>query len=251
MVNLVSPWGFTNILFCLGLEEDLLSLAKNDPLGRRLQDAGLTHTTQRVPKRAGLIMKDTQKSILVYADWFGIESPQLMGTLMLHFSRAKEIFSSSMIRLGWNPYAQILDPHLSLFSGLQYAREGRNNFGLFLDSSPDRWGRILMQRREAAQARIEKRAALKLTESDYLLGVYDGHRMGALRFKLSKEAPFLDDQKDMAAPPWTKLRDLESISLKLEKEGANEDKDYLLWLKMLIAPGTSLGGARPKASVLR
>ncbi|MGB3222768.1 MAG: HipA domain-containing protein, partial [Desulforhopalus sp.] len=124
------------------------------------------------------------------------------------------------------------------------------NFGLFLDSSPDRWGRVLMQRREAQQARAEERNVRPLLESDYLLGVYDGLRMGALRFRLGDDEPFLDNQKDMAAPPWTKLRDLEYASLQLEQDDAESNKDYMKWLKMLIAPGGSLGGARPKASVL-
>src|SRR5690606_2057666 len=77
-----------------------------------------------------------------------------------------------------------------------------------------------------------------------------GHRMGALRFRLSEDGPFLDNQADMAAPPWAKLRDLEYASLQLEREDAESQSDYMLWLNMLIAPGGSLGGARPKAGVL-
>jgi len=173
-----------------------------------------------------------------------------MGTLYATPVRGKEVFSFEYDK-SWlkSPYAQILDPDLGLFSGPQYVREEKNNFGLFLDSSPDRWGRVLMQRREAQQAKTEGRPSRTLLESDYLLGVYDGHRMGGLRFRLSKDTPFLDDHADMAAPPWTKLRDLEFASLQLERDNAEKDSDYLKWLKMLIAPGGSLGGARPKASV--
>jgi serine/threonine-protein kinase HipA len=192
-----------------------------------------------------------RKAIQVCAHWHGMENPILMGTLYAAPSRGREIFSfeydSAWLK---SPQAQVLDPALMLFSGPQYARDGHNNFGLFLDSSPDRWGRVLMQRREAQQARSEERAARPLLESDYLLGVFDGHRMGALRFRLSDIGPFLDDQKDMAAPPWAKLRDLEYASLQLEQDNAESNKDYMTWLKMLIAPGGSLGGARPKASVL-
>ena len=174
-----------------------------------------------------------------------------MGTLYASSSRGKEIFSFEYDP-SWlkSPHAQVLDPNLMLFAGPQYTRDGHDNFGLFLDSSPDRWGRVLMQRREAQQARTEERDVCSLLESDYLLGVYDGHRMGALRFRLSEDTPFLDDQEDMAAPPWTKLRDLEYASLQLEKDHAEDEKDYMEWLKMLVAPGGSLGGARPKASVL-
>ena len=147
-------------------------------------------------------------------------------------------------------YVQILDPDLRLFASPQYARNDHDNLGLFLDSSPDRWGRVLMQRREVQQAQTEERDIRVLLDSDYLLGVYDGHRMGALRFRLSDNEPFLDDQKDMAAPPWTKLRDLEYAGLQLEQDNAESNKDYMKWLKMLLAPGGSLGGARPKACVL-
>ncbi|MFT5206571.1 MAG: serine/threonine-protein kinase HipA, partial [Candidatus Omnitrophota bacterium] len=166
-------------------------------------------------------------------------------------SRGKEVFSFEYDK-AWlkSSYAQSLDPDLSLFSGPQYARDDHPNFGLFLDSSPDRWGRVLMQRREVQQAQSESRDVRQLLESDYLLGVYDAHRMGALRFRLSNDSPFLDDQEYMATPPWAKLRDLEYASLQLEHNNAEHKSDYLKWLNMLIAPGGSLGGARPKASVL-
>lgn len=83
-----------------------------------------------------------------------------------------------------------------------------------------------------------------------LLGVYDGHRMGALRFRLSDRGSFLEDQAHLAAPPWAKLRDLEYASLQLKSDHAEDQSGYMTWLTMLIAPGGSLGGARPKASVL-
>src|SRR5204862_6981450 len=121
---------------------------------------------------------------------------------------------------------------------------------VFLDSSPDRWGRLLMNRREAQLAREEKREQRKLLESDYLLGVYDNHRMGALRFRTDSQGPFLDNNKERASPPWTLLRELEHASLEIEKDNAERNPNYSKWLQMLIAPGGSLGGARPKASVV-
>ena len=195
--------------------------------------------------------RQTQKAIQVCAHWRGMSDPVLMGTLFAAPSRGKEIFSFEYDK-DWlqSPYAQSLDPDLGLFTGPQYARDGHDNFGLFLDSSPDRWGRVLMQRREAQQAQAEERNVHSLFESDYLLGVYDAHRMGALRFRISEDAPFLDDQAKLAAPPWAKLRDLEYASLQLEQDNAETESDYLKWLNILIAPGGSLGGARPKASVL-
>jgi len=195
--------------------------------------------------------QDNKRSIYVYAHWLGLQHPLLMGKLYSDRLRGKEVFSfkynDEWLQKG---PAQLLDPNLQLYSGLHYLNEGQDNFGIFLDSSPDRWGRILMRRREAALARIIKRDELNLFETDYLLGVYDGHRMGALRFKLDEGGPFLNDNSDLASPPWTSLKELEQISLRLEDDDVIEDPEYLKWLSMLIAPGASLGGARPKASIV-
>jgi len=195
--------------------------------------------------------QNNKKSISVYAHWSGMEKPLLMGTLHSDRLKGKEVFSfeysDDWLQSG---LAQLLDPSLQLYSGLHYLNEDQDNFGIFLDSSPDRWGRILMRRREAALARIDKREEEKLFETDYLLGVYDGHRMGALRFKLEEDGPFLNDNKNMATPPWGSLRELEQISLRLEDDNVIDDPDYLKWLSMLIASGASLGGARSKASIV-
>lgn len=187
----------------------------------------------------------------VYAQWEGMKSPELMGILKGTPSRGNLIFSFAYDK-AWlaQKNSFYLDPNLQLFSGPQYAPSEKPNFGIFLDSSPDRWGKLLMRRREAAWARLEGRKEKTLTELDYLLGVYDGHRMGAMRFKTNEEGPFLNDNKEMASPPWTSLRALENASLQLEREDAINDPEYVKWLSMLIAPGSSLGGARPKASVV-
>lgn len=197
-----------------------------------------------------MAMSTTKRSILVYAHWRGIAEPLLMGTLISDRLKGKEIFSFEYDE-DWlkNGPSHLLDPGLQLFSGPHYVSQEQENFGIFLDSSPDRWGRILMRRREAALARVEKREETKLFETDYLLGVFDGHRMGALRFKLEEDGPFLNDNKEMATPPWTSIRELEQISLKLEGGDIMDDPKYLKWLAMLVAPGSSLGGARPKASI--
>ena len=193
-----------------------------------------------------------RRQLYVYADWQGLaQGPQLMGTLSAVPVRGKEVFSfaydAQWLALS---QAQVLDPSLQLFTGPQYLPEDQPNFGLFLDSAPDRWGRLLLRRREAALARQQERRERPLLESDYLLGVFDGHRMGGLRFKTDLAGPFLDDNRAMAAPPWTSLRELEFASLQLERADAPQDPDYLKWLFMLVAPGSSLGGARPKASVV-
>jgi len=106
-----------------------------------------------------------------------------------------------------------------------------------------------MRRREAALARSEGRIEKTLRETDYLLGVFDGHRMGALRFKEDPDGPFLNNNEKLASPPWTSIRELEQISLRLEDDDVSEDPEYFKWLMMLVNTGSSLGGARPKASV--
>lgn len=190
-----------------------------------------------------------RRVVEVCADWEGLDGHTVMGRLCATPSRGREIFSFEY-DLTWlkGPHCGLLDPMLGLYTGPQYPSAERANFGVFLDSCPDRWGRVLMRRREAQLARTEGREERRLLESDYLLGVHDGHRMGALRFRT--DGPFLDDNDELAAPPWTSLQELEHASLELERDDAEEDPDYGRWLRMLIAPGGSLGGARPKASVL-
>ena len=191
------------------------------------------------------------KNIYVYADWSGSNGPSLIGTLRTESIRGNEVFSFEYDDI-WlhSDQLYLLDPDMNYYSGPQYLPDDRPNFGVFLDSSPDRWGRVLMRRREALLARMENRPQKNLMQSDYLLGVYDEHRMGALRFKESPVGLFLNDNREMAAPPWASLRELEYASLQLEKDDSVEDPDYLKWLNLLTAPGSSLGGARPKASVL-
>lgn len=189
------------------------------------------------------------KTINVFADWKGLAQPTLMGTLDVAFVRGKEVFSFEydMDWLKTKRY-QNLDPSLGLYAGKQFPAVGKRNFGLFLDSCPDRWGRFLLQRRETLLARKENRRSQRLHESDYLLGVHDMQRMGAIRFQANNR--FMDDNTDYAAPPWTSLSTLEHISLQVENDDNLMHPDYERWLHMLLAPGSSLGGARPKANVV-
>lgn len=190
------------------------------------------------------------REIYVYIDRAEQEAPLLIGILSCDVIRGKEIFSFSADKQ-WLEHKQfrILDPDLGQFSGPQYLRDEKINFGLFLDSAPDRWGRMLIKRREAILAREESRKPELLRETDFLLGVYDGNRMGALRFKTDPFGEFLDNHKEMATPPWASIRDLEYASRQLEREDIADAPEYAKWLGMLIAPGSSLGGARPKANI--
>lgn len=194
-------------------------------------------------------MTTERRNIEVWADWDALGGPLRMGFLRQALSRGNEVLSFEYDK-AWlhSDNAQVLDPELRLYEGPQYAPATRTNFNVFLDSSPDRWGRVLLERREAQLARQTGRKERRLTDLDLLLGVYDGHRMGALRFR-EAVGPYLDDNAELASPPWTSLRELEQASQALEREGAEKNPSYNKWLQMLIAPGRSLGGQRPKASV--
>jgi serine/threonine-protein kinase HipA len=196
-------------------------------------------------------MKNDAREILVYADWKGLGCSRLLGSLYSVFVRGKEIFSFEYDK-DWLQMAdcQQIDPDLQQFSGIQYLNDSKSNFGVFLDSSPDRWGRVLMERREAVVARMENRQRRKLSESDFLLGVFDGNRMGGLRFKTNKNGNFLNDNQAFATPPFSSIRDLEYAAYQLENELLDDDAEILRWLSVLLAPGSSLGGARPKAGVI-
>ena len=190
------------------------------------------------------------ETVEVYLDADQTAEPDLMGTLHCQRSGKGELFSFKYAK-AWLDQAEAFafDPDLTLGEGHQYPSADRSNFGIFTDSSPDRWGRVLMQRRENARARHEGVRPRTLTEWDFLLGVHDETRLGALRFK-RPGGPYVDSDTRFAAPPLTSLRELQAASLQFERHLNDEEHpDYAKWLAQLIAPGSSLGGARPKASV--
>jgi serine/threonine-protein kinase HipA len=190
------------------------------------------------------------ETVEVYLDADQMTEPHLMGTLHCQLSGRGELFSFRYDKT-WIARAEAFafDPDLALSEGHQYPSVDRSNFGIFTDSSPDRWGRVLMQRKENLRARHEGVRPRTLTEWDFLLGVHDETRLGALRFKLPG-GPFVDSETKLAAPQLTSLRELQAASLQFEQHINDEDNpDYERWLTQLIAPGPSLGGARPKASV--
>lgn len=191
-------------------------------------------------------MASKEKTIYVYDD-FSFDKTSLMGCLWIDVLKGEESYSFEFDKI-WLERTGLTftpDPELMPYSGRQYP-SGKTIFGLFSDSSPDRWGRVLMNKRERLQAEKEERKPSKLYDSDYLLGVYDETRMGGIRLKTDPEGPFLSADQGAAVPPWATLRTLEEASRKLESDdgGAIEK-----WLRQLIKPGSSLGGARPKATV--
>ena len=183
--------------------------------------------------------------IYVYFD-HDSERPERLGVISVQSTRGKEFFSFEFDRawLKGHP-ARILDPDLQLYAGPQFTP--KSNFGIFMDSAPDRWGRKLILRREALRARKAGDQPRVPQESDFLLGVYDETRMGALRFKTEEDGSFLNNDGSMPVPPWARLRELEEACRKLDDE--REPGEHEEWLNMLIAPGSSLGGARPKATI--
>ena len=192
-------------------------------------------------------MAINQKTIFVYDD-FSTDQTVLMGSLYVNVIKGGESYSFEYDK-GWLKKTGLtltLDPELMPYSGRQYPT-GKNIFGLFADASPDRWGRVLMNKRERILAEKEGRKPSKLYDSDYLLGVYDETRMGGIRFKVNPEGPFLSDDKETAAPPWATLRTLEEASRNFENDETGLTEK---WLNQLIKPGSSLGGARPKATVV-
>ncbi|CAI8904150.1 serine/threonine-protein kinase HipA [Pseudomonas sp. IT-P253] len=191
--------------------------------------------------------------IAVYADWESLNGPRRLG-----FLHARKARSSNVFEFEYDPAALAdpelnftsLDPRIQLFEGRQFPGQHQTRFGVFADSSPDRWGQLLMKRRLERDIRDGLAPqGTKLYESDFLLGVHDLYRVGAIRYRLNDEGNFLDDRDGLAAPPFVELRALEEASRALESDPDNTSPDGREWLRMLIAPGGSLGGARPKASV--
>jgi serine/threonine-protein kinase HipA len=192
-------------------------------------------------------MQIMNRILYIFYDDAYTPKPELIGTLESQLLRGKEVFSFEFSE-EWlqSTRCRMLDPELQLYAGRQYLMDGKSNFGIFLDSTPDRWGRVLMERRESIRAEREQRVRKILYETDFLLGVHDETRMGALRIKSDICGDFLDNDMQWSAPPITSLAELEQASWALEQDDTPQMRK---WLQILLAPGSSLGGARPKANV--
>jgi len=187
-----------------------------------------------------------RESAWVYLDAAELGDLSLVGVLSHDRVRGKAALSFEYDQTWLQTGAAFtLDPGLALYRGEQYPARGQ--FGIFLDSAPDRWGRVLMERRETLFAGREGRAVRTLGDWSFLLGVHDHARLGALRFRTEPGGPFVDDS-ELSAPPVARLRELEESARRLEEPDAEERPAYAEWLALLTAPGSSLGGARPKAS---
>ncbi|MCM2329229.1 MAG: type II toxin-antitoxin system HipA family toxin [Lysobacter sp.] len=192
-------------------------------------------------------MAEGREAYEVHLDDAHLGAIQRVGTLHAPAGGRTDLPASFAYDSAWlgSKSAFALDPQLALGRGEQYPARA-DGFGIFLDSAPDRWGRVLMQRREALAARREERPVRTLGTLDYLLGVNDLTRSGALRFRRDG-GPFLADTRE-AAPPVTSLPELAAIARRIEERGIEDLPEYERWLAAIIAPGSSLGGARPKAN---
>lgn len=191
-------------------------------------------------------MSKTEKIVYVY-DSFSFDEPMLLGKLYVDVIKGGETYSFEYDKnwLKSTNYPVSIDPDFMGYGGREYPR-GNSIFGVFADASPDRWGQILLNKKERKLADRESRKPRRLNLSDFLMGVYDECRMGGLRFKSEEDGEFLSNDKETATPPWATLRTLEEASRQFENDDTLNEK----WLNQLLRPGSSLGGARPKATVV-
>ena len=190
------------------------------------------------------------KTLYVYADFDWLEAPHLVGELGYESLRSSDSYSFKYDNDWLRRYGNLmLSADINNYPGQQYTQPGRDIFGCFSDALPDRWGRLLLNRREQIQALEEKRSVRRLSSFDFLMGIDDFSRMGGFRFKESIDGDFINGDSYLRVPPLTDIRTLSEASMEIEK---SEEKNLLpekKWIQQLLHPGTSLGGARPKAGV--
>ena len=189
--------------------------------------------------------------LLVFADFDWLDKPELVGELCYEKLRGSESYAFRFDDNWLKFHAGIkLSEDINNYPGLQYTQPGNDIFGCFSDALPDRWGRTLLKRREQIQASEEKRAVRNLSSFDYLMGIDDFSRMGGFRLKRELDGDFINLSPSLKIPPLTELRQLVLASQEVEKSEENDVLPEKKWIAQLIQPGTSLGGARPKAGVL-
>ena len=189
--------------------------------------------------------------LLVFADFDWLDKPELVGELCYEKLRGSESYAFRFDDNWLKFHAGIkLSEDINNYPGLQYTQPGNDIFGCFSDALPDRWGRTLLKRREQIQASEEKRVVRNLSSFDYLMGIDDFSRMGGFRLKRELDGDFINVSPSLKIPPLTELRQLVLASLEVEKSEENDVLPEKKWIAQLIQPGTSLGGARPKAGVL-
>ena len=190
------------------------------------------------------------KTIYVYADFDWLTTPMLVGELGYESLRGSDSYAFKFDDNWLRQYGSLfLCADINNYPGLQYTQPGRDIFGCFSDALPDRWGRLLLNRREQIMATEEQRPVRKLSSFDYLMGIDDFSRMGGFRFKTDQNGEFINCDSLLRIPPLTDLRSLVAASMEIEKSEEQNHLPEKKWIQQLVHPGSSLGGARPKAGV--
>lgn len=191
------------------------------------------------------------RTIFIYADFDWLEKPLLLGELGYESLRGSDSYSFKYDNSWLRQYGSLfLSADINNYPGWQYTQPEREIFGCFSDALPDRWGRLLLNRREQILATEEHRPVCKLSSFDYLIGIDDFSRMGGFRFKASQDGEFINCEESLRIPPLTDIHTLVSASMEIEKSEELNRLPEKKWLQQLVHPGTSLGGARPKAVVV-
>ena len=191
------------------------------------------------------------RTLYIYADFDWLDEPLLVGELGYESLRGSDSYSFTFDNDWLRQYASLfLSADINTYPGPQYTQPDRDIFSCFSDALPDRWGRLLLNRREQILATEENRPVRKLSSFDYLVGIDDFSRMGGFRFKTSPDGAFINSEKSLRIPPLAEIRALVEASVEIEKSEELNRLPEKEWLLQLVHPGTSLGGARPKASVM-
>lgn len=191
------------------------------------------------------------KTLYVYTDFDWLDEPMLVGELGYESLCGSDSYSFTYDNDWLRQYGGLfLSADINNYPGQQYTQPDRDIFGCFSDALPDRWGRLLLNRREQILATEEKRPVRKLSSFDYLMGIDDYSRMGGFRFKEKQDGEYINCEKSLRIPPLTDIRALVAASMEIEKSEELNQLPEKKWLLQLVHPGTSLGGARPKAGVM-
>lgn len=189
--------------------------------------------------------------LFVYGDFNWLESPILIGEIGYESLRGSDSYSFKYDKEWLAKYGSIfLSADINNYTGQQYTQPGKDIFGCFSDALPDRWGRTLLNRREQILATEENRPVRRLSSFDYLIGIDDFSRMGGFRFKENPDGKFINCEESLRIPPLSDLRTLVVASMEFERSEGKNLMPEKKWIQQLVHPGTSLGGARPKAGVI-
>lgn len=191
------------------------------------------------------------KKITVYAEFNFLASPQEIGTLGYERVRGKDHFVFAYAREWLKQYGGlVLSGDLINAPALQHPRSTDCVFGFVKDSFPDRWGRFLLDRRERLMAQSEGRPVRMLSNYDYLTGIEDFTRMGGIRYKSEDRDNYINADSNYLVPPIESLHALCNACQEIELAEERNELPAQRWLDQLIDPGSSLGGARPKANII-